>query len=189
MPYIPDDDPKIPSEFAAEVRAFEEPYHEYWYRLGRFMHAYAVAEAELLLLLSHISGLSGVQGGVIFSETRCKYARELINKLLSATNQVERQSRLKYPFDQMAVISTVRNHLVHWGASAASDGTFTVSNVKRSPLKLMHYSVTLENFKDMREDLTIMDLMFILEREEANDPIVRAKLHQIPWRYKPTATN
>jgi len=32
MPYIPDHDPKIPSELAAEVRAFEEPYHEYWYR-------------------------------------------------------------------------------------------------------------------------------------------------------------
>ena len=83
----------------------------------------------------------------------------------------------------MAVIGTVRNNIVHWGANAASDGSFTVSNARRSPLKPMRYSVTIEDFKDMCTDLNIIDLMFIFEREATNSPI-RAALHQTLWRYK-----
>jgi hypothetical protein len=90
------------------------------------MHSYSVAEAELLVLLTYISGLSGIEAGVVFHGTRCEAARTLIKSLLTATNQEERLARLRYPFDQMAVIGTVRNNLVHWGANAASDGTFTV---------------------------------------------------------------
>jgi hypothetical protein len=184
MPYISDDDPV--NGIGGDIRMFEEPYHEYWFHFGRFMHAYSIAEAELLFLLSAISGLSGVKAGVMFSETGCKYARELINKLLTATKQEEKQARLKYPFDQMDVISTVRNRLVHWGASAAPDGTFTVSNVNRSPPKPKHYSVTIKDFKNMYTDLTSIYVLFLYERKEAYHPLW-GKL--LKWRYKPASTN
>jgi hypothetical protein len=165
-------------------RVFEEPYHQFWFHFGRFMHTYAVAEAELLFLLTHISGLSGVEAGVVFGGTGCDAARTMITKLLTATNQKEKQARLKYPFDQMAVIGTVRNHLVHWGAGAASDGTFTVSNAGRSPLKPMDYSMTIEDLKNMYHDLTNIIILLVLERNDSPNPPMRDRLLQAPWQFK-----
>jgi hypothetical protein len=80
----------------------------------------------------------------------------------------------------MAVIGTVRNHLVHWGAGAASDGTFTVSNAGRSPLKPMDYSVTIEDLKNMYNDLTNIIILLVLERNDSPNPLCgtdSCKLH------------
>src|SRR5277367_4321933 len=181
MPYIPDDEPE-PGLGGADS-LFEEPYHQFWFHFGRFMHIYAIAEAQLLFLLTHISGLSQIEAGVVFSGTGCEAARTLMTKLLTATNQAEKQARLKYPFDQMAVIGTVRNHLVHWGASAAPDGTFLVSNASRSPLKPRDYSVTIEDFKDMYHDLVSIIILLMLERNDSPPPL-RDRLLQAPRRYK-----
>jgi hypothetical protein len=184
MPYISDDDPV--HGIGGDARMFEEPYHEYWFHFGRFMHLYAAAEAELLSLLTHISGLSEAEAGVVFSRTGCEDARQLINGLLTAANQEEKQARLKLPFDQMTAIGTVRNHLVHWGVEAAPDGTFIVSNVHRSPPRPKHYSVTVKDFKNMYTDLTSIYVLFLYERKEADHPL-RGKL--LKWRYKPASTN
>jgi hypothetical protein len=42
----------------AAQKAFDQPYHEYWFHLGRFIHGYAMAEARLLFLLWRLSGTS-----------------------------------------------------------------------------------------------------------------------------------
>jgi hypothetical protein len=155
------------------------------------MHTYAIAEAELLFLLTNISGLSGMEAGVVFSGMGCDAARTMITKLLTATNQKEKQVRLKYPFDQMAVIGRVRNHLVHSGAGAAPDGTFTVSNAGRSPLRPRDYSVTIEDLKNMYKDVTNIIVLLVLEQNDSPNPPppMRDRLLQAPWQFKQPAAN
>jgi hypothetical protein len=114
---------------------FDEPYHEYFESLGRFIHAYAEAEAELFLLLKHVSGLTNTKAGVLFSGIRAEGARDTINNLLDATNNIALKNRLNSPFSQMATIGTVRNNIVHWGAVADNTGGFIVSNKLVCPLK------------------------------------------------------
>ena len=80
MPYIPDDDPK--AGLGAAEDAFDEPYHEYWFHLGRFIHAFTQAEVQLLFLLRSLSGLNIKNAGVIFHSTRVEHATALINNIL-----------------------------------------------------------------------------------------------------------
>jgi len=88
MPYIPDDEPDPTGLGIVGIdRVFEEPYHQFWFHFGRFMHTYAIAEAELLFLLTNISGLSGVEAGVVFSGMGCDAARTMITKLLTHLGQ------------------------------------------------------------------------------------------------------
>jgi len=138
MPYIPDGEQK--EGLGAMVGAFEEPYHEYWYHLGRFIHAFARAEAALLFLLRDVSGLSKRRAGVLFNGVRSDEARVTINGFLDATKQPEKKNRLKRPFAQIAAIGTIRNNIVHWGATTDLGLYFTVSNIDRSPLRLIFYT-------------------------------------------------
>jgi hypothetical protein len=114
LPYIPDLEPE-PGLGNIVRRLMDEPYHEYWYHLGRFIHAFARAESQLLLLAAKLSGLTRAKAGVIFHGLRAETARELINNILKASNNNDRIARLERPFFQMAAIGTVRNNIVHWG--------------------------------------------------------------------------
>jgi hypothetical protein len=187
MPYIPDDTPD--RGLGAAVSAFEEPYHEYWYHLGRFIHAFAQSEAVLLALLGDISGLSKRRAGVLFSGTRAEAARDLINGFLDATQQAEIKKRLERPFGQMATIGTVRNNLVHWGATTdiPTGGTsFTVSNVSRTPVKPKEYTVSISDMKNMCRDLALIAVLLQLEiGSQDSMEILREGLAQMSWQYRP----
>lgn len=184
MPYIPDLDPDPnPGLRDAIQRGMDEPYHEYWYHLGRFIHTFAQTEFQLLLLLGKLSGLTKVKAGVIFHGTRAEGARDLINSLLKAGNNITQIQRLENPFGQMATIGTVRNNLVHWGANATSQGTFTVSNKERLPLKPKEYPISIEHFKQMCNDLKLISTIFFAEIEGIL-PHTRSGFWQPAWQYK-----
>ena len=168
------------------VGAFEEPYHEYWYDLGRFIHAFARAEAALLFLLRDVSGLSKRRAGVLFNGVRSDEARVTINGFLDATKQPEKKNRLKRPFAQIAAIGTIRNNIVHWGATTDLGLYFTVSNIDRSPLRPLEYTVSIPDFKNMCEDLALIASLLDCEISGSGwTEKLRDGISRIPWRYKP----
>jgi hypothetical protein len=185
MPYIPD--MESGNALSALLASVEEPYHEYWFHLGRFVHSFAAAEAELLFLLRDISALTKERAGVMFSGTRSEEARNLINRFLEVTKQAEKKTRLHRPFSQFGVIGTIRNNLVHWGAESMFSNTFVVSNASRHPIKPVFYTVSISDFINMCRDLSLIQSMFSAERKGStwNDEH-RDGLATIPWRYKPS---
>jgi hypothetical protein len=183
MPYVPD---QKEQKNDAIKHLIEQPYHEYWFHLGRFIHAFATAEAELLFLLRDISGLSQKRAGVIFNGSRSEGARELINSLLSATDNKEKKKRLERPFSQMASIATVRNNLVHWRATTEIGEKFMVSNLSRSPINPKEYVIATVDFSNMCDDLSNITMLISCEREKHDqNKDFRGSIARIPWRYKP----
>jgi hypothetical protein len=173
-------------ELQASIRAYEEPYQEYWYHLGRFLHAFAAAEAQLLFLLREISGMTKAKAGVVFNGTRSEAARELINKFLDATKEIDKKERLSGPFAQMAAIGTVRNNLVHWGAKTDGVKDFTISNLDRNPINPREYTVSVKDLTNMVEDLSVIIACLYLERKVVSR--LRPSPHApwpFPWRYIP----
>ncbi|MDR3464229.1 MAG: hypothetical protein P4L76_18145 [Beijerinckiaceae bacterium] len=166
---------------------FEEPYHEFWFHLGRFVSQFAKAESALLFLLWDVAGTSEEVSGAIFNGVRAEGARDAINNILTATKQTDRMERLRSPFSQMATIGTIRNNLVHWGA-AKSEDDFIVTNTNRKPLKPKTFSISIDDFKDMGTDLFFILAMLVAERSDANEEtraIVARDFAPRPWRYKP----
>ena len=172
--------------FRGKVRALEEPYHDYWFHLGKFIHAFAQIEAQLLLLLVRTAGLSGIKAGALFHGIRQEGARDSINNLLQATKQFEKKRRLESSFAQIATIGTVRNNIVHWGARLDGFGLFVVSNSERKPLKRKTYSVTIDEFRSMNSDLSRISFILMAERGyiKASHEMIE-KYALLPWLYKP----
>lgn len=183
MPYIPDVEA---TGLGAMVVAMEEPYHEFWFHFGRFIHGFARAELELILLLYEISGLPKQKAGAIFSGTRAEGARDTINNILGATGQIDKKERLKIPFAQLTTIGTIRNNLVHWGAEADNSGSFEVNNQNRSPLNPKSFNISIDDFTKMSRDLNVIYLLLKSERDAGDIPrgLVEV-LKQMTWQYKP----
>ncbi|MEJ0095130.1 MAG: hypothetical protein WDN46_17450 [Methylocella sp.] len=170
------------------VETLQEPYHDFWFQLGKFIHTFALAEAELLLLLKYVSGLSGPKAGALFSGARQEGARDTINNILQATKKNIKKKRLERPFAQLATIGTVRNNLVHWGAThdRGNGESFLVSNEARKPLKPRTYSVTVQDLNDMCDDIIRIVFLMQYEREASDIPLTQRDVFaQKSWLYTP----
>jgi hypothetical protein len=164
----------------------EEPYHEYYFHLGRFIHAFAKAEDILLELLRMVSGLSKARAGVVFHGTRAEGARDLIFRLLEARKDTALKKRLEPIFAQMATIGTMRNNIVHWGSTHSIDNTFFVSNEKLKPLKPKSFYFDINDFDRMGSDIS--KIILLLQYEININAISKEDYEtfvQYPWRYKP----
>jgi hypothetical protein len=107
---------------------FEEPYHDYWFHLGKFVHSFSRAEANLLEFLRNHAKAPDEILAVLLSGTRVDTAKDYINKILEVTNQHDVKGRLEKPFAQLKTINTVRNNIVHWGAYIGTGGNLLISN-------------------------------------------------------------
>jgi hypothetical protein len=183
MPYIPD--LKQPGLGALEA-VMDEPYHEYWFHLGRFIHAFTQAEVQLLFLLRSLSGLNIKNAGVIFHATRVEQATALIKNILYVSDQAETKEHLKRPLEQLSVIATIRNNILHWGAKAEIDGSFRISNKKYHPIKPKDFTVNVPDLNNLHKD--VRNIFLILWHEThgpAEDDRFYRKLALAPWQYKP----
>ncbi|MGO9722243.1 MAG: hypothetical protein ACLPOA_17045 [Methylocella sp.] len=185
MPYVPSKEEK--GELDAMIRVFEEPYHDYWFHLGKFIHSFAQVEAELLYLLIKSAGLSKTKAGVLFHAKRQEATRIDIINILKATKQHHKQQRLEKSFNQIAAIANIRNNLVHWGAQTDWEGSFIISNVRRKPLKITTYTVTIDDFRKIDKDLTKILFFLKFERDVVKNVSLAKveELSRIPWQYKP----
>ncbi len=190
---------RITSSMSAEDRAFfrglertmtsfsEEPYKEYWSELGAFMHAFSNTETQLIGLLRHVSGVKPIVAGLLFSGTRQDQARDMINKILDATNRVAKKKRLEYCFAQLATISTIRNNIIHWGAIPQLNNELLISNALLFPTdnRLKEFIITPTDLRNMKLDLIRISSMIMLETgtRKPSGPFVQWLSE--PWFYRP----
>lgn len=175
-----------PRDLEAYIAKEEEPYHEFWYRFGRFIHRFAHTETHLILLLYNISGLPSDKAGAIFSGVRAEGARDFINNILDATGQFEKKNRLYKPFAQMAAIGTIRNNLVHWGVTVNNIDGFDVTNMHFRPIKPKLFGLTLDDLNNLDRDLCIIEFCLDCEMGATCETAkFQEYITNIAWLYKP----
>jgi hypothetical protein len=166
----------------------DEPYTEYWYYFGKFIHVFSRVEERLLGFLRAQIEASPSTCAILLSGMRLDAAKDTINRILETTNQAERKARLERPFAQLAAINTIRNNIVHWGAIAHSDTEFFVSNwrLNHPKGKEKHFYVSKKGFEQMISDLNKIKLFLLLEESPSSsvDPRLVSYLQE-PWRYTP----
>lgn len=165
-----------------------EPYQQYWYKLGKFIHDFSGTEAALLVLLRQIAGVTKEVAGVLFSGTRSDAAKDLINGILETYGKKEQKERLARPFEQFGTINTIRNHAVHWGANLVSNEMIISNNhLSPRPSKAKQFIITAADFDKICADLFVIRIFF--DREIfPRLPVWKELPQEIferPWRYKP----
>ncbi|BDV35682.1 hypothetical protein [Methylocystis iwaonis] len=106
--------------------------------------------------------------------------------MLDATKQKKRKLRIERPFDQFGAIATLRNEVVHWGASSDLCGNFIISNYDRKPLKPKLYQINIEHLKHACADLLKISLFIQFELGEIDVPVEKVDAYmREAWQYKP----
>ena len=89
--------------------------------LGRFIIAFADAEAELYEVLVSYSNTDGPVARALFSGARAKGMIDFIRSIAHNTAMsAERKTDLEYIFAQLTAINSMRDHLVHHASNSYS---------------------------------------------------------------------
>jgi hypothetical protein len=145
-----------------------EPTDGYWLALGAFIHQFSAVERMLQRLLRIQAGVSGEIAKSVFSGARVDACKDFINRICDATGREDVKARLEPAFAQLGAISTMRNAIVHWGASVQPDDTLAAVNdfLAHTPLNLKNFPVSPEILRDMTFDLMMINVH--IAREIAN---------------------
>lgn len=116
---------RIDVEAAFDARAEDARFER---ALGRFIIAFADAEAELRRVLIQYSQVANPVARALFSGTRAKAMIDFIRSIAhNSAMPADRRDDLEYVFSQLAAINTMRDHMVHH----ASDSYAFVDPKKR----------------------------------------------------------
>jgi hypothetical protein len=138
----------------------------------------------------HFAGVTDDVGKAVAYGLRVDNAREMINRILDATGRPEVKQRLAGPFAQLGTISTMRNHIVHWGARETNRGLL-ISNerIAFTPEKMAFHPVSADDLKLMRGDLQRIFSLLLIERyaDEPKSPFSADAVREVKartWLYK-----
>lgn len=163
----------------------DEPYHDYWTKLGRLIHYHSLVEALVISGIHHFAEVTSGIGNAIAPGLRADGAKSALLRVLETSRNGAIAERLASPLTQFGVINTTRNNLVHWGALRDGDTGFLVTNAKRViPSSLKEFRVSLRDLDAMHLDLYRIGVHLMCEiRGETLDEW--AEVLAGPWLYKP----
>lgn len=163
---------------------------EFWTALGRFIHKFAEVETLLFIQLIQTAGVPLQTAQAIFTDARIDKAKSTINRIRAA-NGMPKSPVLTRAFDQLGVIASVRNDIVHYGAMHTAEG-FVVSNAlwAHAPGKMRRFVISPTILNQMTTDLetiqacfAVLSLTGIAPQQFIDQGFgLRA---QAPWQYKP----
>src|SRR5205823_6392002 len=106
-------------------------YHEC---LGRFIRAFAATEGTMNGALREFSKVTGPVARAIFSGTRAEAAKQYITRIMDAEHyRQEIKDELKNVFNQLGLINSARNEILHYGTQFEGD-QFIVTNAAKAHL-------------------------------------------------------
>jgi hypothetical protein len=146
----------------------------------------------MLIVLTTISGVSQPVAKSIYSGTRVSTAKDFINRILDAKNQQELKEKYRPYFDQISLITAMRDNILHYGAVYnRQTRALIVSNerVAHTEIRLRRYEVTSALLDDLAHDTarSIAGLMLELIKDSAPPDSITYFHDRVasPWRYKP----
>jgi len=190
---MPDTDSDL-GEAARRAQAqlnYDKATVPFYVSLGRFLHQYSVLESAMLIALTNVSSVLPAVAKSIYSGTRVGTSKDYINRILDATGHTSLKNELKPYFDQIGLITSMRDEILHYGATYDhSRDALIVSNerVAHIPDKLRRIEVTPELLDDLAHDTTraICGVMLCLTRR--SNPLQNLSYFESavasPWRYK-----
>jgi hypothetical protein len=167
----------------------------YYQSLGTFVQAFARVEATMHGVLKRFCNVSPVIARSIFSGTRTEAAKQYITRIMYAKRMDQPiKTEMKYVFDQLGVINSTRNDIIHFGAEFEGEQLFVnTAMLAHLPEKARRIEVSSKILDQMTADLNKITLHLIVCTMGTDSPdtanFFRIGLNPIlqqPWLYKPT---
>ena len=160
-----------------EPRNVADEYHLF---AGKFITAYANLEWGLRWLAKILSGLDDDQYQALVGYPRSGDLRALVKKLADLKDLDAKKRRdVESAFNQLTIISKVRDWIVHYGALSSNEGkTFAV---RKNESASSHTEFDLEKLKPALDDL--YQISKVLTYNLADIPLTGS--FDGTWRYKP----
>ena len=164
----------------------------YWQALGKFIEKYASTEAVIFNTLASCCGISIKTAQSIFSGTRTIQAMEFLRRINEANNITDEKQREleEYVFPQLANITALRNHLLHYGSFVTSDAGRISSDISRAhtPKKIREMRTSVEILEHAIRDIEKINSHLISHLVLVNAPFdQRARIFPnllAAWQYK-----
>lgn len=174
------------TEYFAEMQAEDTPYFS---ALGRFVSAYAQAEAGVHAVARHLSGMKITYAAVIFGQMTLPQLTSCIRLFLEVPSQehgtgipaVARHLDIESCLAQINIIALERHKVVHRPASWAGD-VLTFSNILTAKKTFEQTSFGISDLNKMRIDCIAIYLrLFWVVHPDQRDAGLLEFVHA-PWR-------
>jgi hypothetical protein len=166
------------------------PGHDvYWKALGKFIHRFAMLEQQIAYLLQLSAKVPKETAQALFHGTRAKAAIDNLNRLREVRGLAE-DPDWKRVVDQFGIINSVRNDIVHYGATLHDDG-FKIASKRNIPRKQTVTQVDAPQLDAMTEDLQTIAATVFVQQCIANEGKFEGyatdwrEVGRAPWKYKP----
>jgi HEAT repeat protein len=163
---------------------------KYHLALGRFVDAFATAEHNLKFALASTAEVSREAAQALFSNTRVDAAIELIKRLHEA-NSNDLHKEVIRALSQMKAILTVRNVIMHYGASLEGSQFTTTNSAHVLPKQAKTTRHELIDLENMTADLLVLGYRFVWMTVYKLPNALPEAVQQLdeaasaPMRYKP----
>ena len=158
----------------------------YYLALGYFMQTFAVVEATMQVILWKASGIPDMKTATaLLSGVKIDSAMSLIRRVRE-TKKLAEHMGLEHAFQQLGVINSARNDIVHFGATFLEGIGPTISNFRAAHIqeRIRGFIVSPRILVDMTADLTTITnrLLEIAQNYDDNPCCDGAVLDA--WLYK-----
>ena len=175
-------------------------YDDYWQALGIFTHNFSRTEQTLLHFVRKLARVPDPVGRALIGSFRIKDGMELAIKLLDARGHAEVKARLESGFAQLTAINTMRNNLIHWGASFdrhTEDWIVSNNLYVTVPAKRKDFRISVEMLDLMSKDLFKLrvhlayetSLLYRRKKPSGEIGVLGQIVLAAAWQYKPPQPN
>jgi hypothetical protein len=176
---------------ASETLEGKERVRAYYESLGRFVQMFSEVETAVSHTLWHYAKTKPEIAKVIFSGAKIEAGSSYIKQLAEATSAPESAKEgLGYVLQQLGIVNTVRNYVVHYGATSIAEGPAVVSNALKAKGEPTVFPISPALLDQMTADLR--KITFHLNYRHLGRP--RPKSAEVqntldgvlnsPWQYK-----
>jgi hypothetical protein len=160
----------------------DEPYFA---ALGRFIAAYANAEAQVHILARRLTKLNDAKARIVFSGMRIGDLADRIRGLFRVADaSTKRYSEIDGCLRQLDLIGTQRNNLVHRFVNYQKGGIIATNIVTSKSISTHEFDTfTIADPENMDSDCTAITLRLAFSRRKMK-PEIKTWVNA-PWRYKP----
>jgi hypothetical protein len=175
---------------ASETKEGQERLRAYYEALGRFVDMFARVETAITLTLWHYAKTEPNIAKVIFAGAKVEVGSTYIKQLAEAINApTEARDDLTDVLQQLGIINSARNFILHYGATSVAEGNAIVSNALKAKGEPTAFPVSPTLLDQMTADLRKITSHLNyrhLKQSPTSDKDLNdlASVFYSPWQYK-----
>jgi hypothetical protein len=171
-------------QVASETKEGIKRERAYYEALGRFVQIFAEVEKLVWQTLVHYVGTSPEVAKIVLTAGKVDQCAKHIKQIAVAINTPkDERDDLDLVLQQLCILNGVRDHILHYGATAIAEGRGTVSNAWKAKAEPKEFPISDTASAEMADDAR--KIIAHLDRHLGRPrPHGMSEVLQRAWQYK-----